>query len=697
VKASAQSKELDRDKLPNTIYFHDDFDDNRNVWRLFDHDKAKSYISDGKYHFRNKQEDKSYNTYDEYNIDPTANYYIEMDFAVTDGPGNYGSGLVFNRANTKKANKWAFIISPNGKYKIYKTIDTVDTDIQSWTATGEVKKEGNNRLGIFKKGGSTYFYINDKQVYDMKSPEYLGCGIGFTVARGSEIAVDDFSIYYHPDPVNEIEDAKQGYKKEPLGKNINGESNQSFPILSADGKMMCFSRIINPGSLGLDKRTVMHSEYNDATKEWSVATPFPSNINNRRMLEILYVSPDKKSIIINGTYDAQGKSIKGRTGISMSHKTATGWSDPETMPFDGLENKSNYSSYCMASNNRVLIISVNGEGSYGERDLYISFKQNEQWTKPRNMGPVLNSFGNDIQPCLAPDNVTLYYSSTGKPGYGKYDVFMSRRLDDTWLNWSEPQNLGPDINSAIDDMGLKVDADGIYAYMDYRDEQNAKSQICKIVLPPAARPKPVVILTGHVYNAITKAPMASPVIYENMATGNEEGNTVSSADDGSFVIVLPYGMEYGFTAKSQGYIGESKSVNLKSDTIAVGYKEMSVDLYLTPLVAGQSVKLNNIFFDVSKYDLLEASYPELDRLAEVLNQNSGLQLLVEGHTDQGGMNADIKVLQTLSENRANAVSEYLIKKGIDQKRIATVGYGNTRPISKDQNLNRRVEVKIVSM
>ena len=124
---------------------------------------------------------------------------------------------------------------------------------------------------------------------------------------------------------------------------------------------------------------------------------------------------------------------------------------------------------------------------------------------------------------------------------------------------------------------------------------------------------------------------------------------------------------------------------------------MSVELYVMPLVADHSIKLNNIFFAPDKYDLVETSFSELDRLAVIMNQNPNLQIEVEGHTDHGGENANAETLQVLSENRAKSVKEYLIGKGVDVKRISTIGYGNTRPISTIQSQNRRVEVKITNI
>ena len=694
--SSAQDSILNRSKLPKTVYMNEDFVDFRNGWDEYDNAVSRGYIKDSKYYFESKQPDNSRLTWMSYNIDPTHNYYIEMEFALVSGPDDFGNGLLFNHTSTKKQLDCQFLIAANGYFKVNKTKDDVFVDLKPWTATRWVKRTGNNRLGIFMKGANAYFYINDHLVFTMKRPDYTGSDIGFIAAKKTVLAIDKFVINYNPNHVDEVENAAQGYKKVVL-KNINTNLDEGYPVVSADGKMMVFSRTTNSGHMDLEKTSLMYSEYDENSKEWTPAKPLPANINQEGQIQIVSISPDKKTLIIDAVCNAQGKYIKDATGICLSHKTATGWSDPENVPIDGLVNRDVYSSYSLSSNGKALIISVAGQGSYGERDLYVSLKQNGKWTAPKNLGAVVNSFADDFSPCLAPDNVTLYYSSIGKPGYGKSDIFVTRRLDETWTNWSEPKNLGPDINTSLSESGLQVDAYGQYAYMNMSGVGKAQGKICKIELPEAARPKPVVIVTGKVYNMMTNKPISASVIYENMETGNEEGTAISSAEDGSFVIVLPYGLNYGLTAKTPGFMAESKNINLKVDSLKKGFAELSVDLYVMPLVADQSIKLNNIFFAPDKFELVETSFPELDRLANIMNENPNLQIQVEGHTDKGGANATEENLQKLSENRANSVKTYLTSKGIDTKRISTIGYGNTHPISTIQSQNRRVEVKITNI
>jgi outer membrane protein OmpA-like peptidoglycan-associated protein len=344
-----------------------------------------------------------------------------------------------------------------------------------------------------------------------------------------------------------------------------------------------------------------------------------------------------------------------------------------------------------------MILSVQTKNGYGERDLYVSFKKKDRWTKPKNLGQVVNSVSNDYSPCLAPDNVTLYYSSSGKPGYGKSDIFMTRRLDDTWLNWSEPKNLGPDINSPLHDSGLQVDAHGQYAYMNDYSNEIQKGEICRIKIPESAKPKPVVIVKGKVYDKLTNEPFPASIIYENLEKNIREGMATSSPEDGSYTLVLPYGINYGLLASAKGYLSESKNIDIR-DSLINGFIEMKIDLYLTPLNVEQTLILNTIFFEEDKFELKETSLPELNRLYEIMLENSHMMLEIAGHTDFGTVSANEQELLILSTKRAEAVKKILVSKGILETRITVVGYGRSRPIiSGNDSRNRRVEVKILKL
>jgi outer membrane protein OmpA-like peptidoglycan-associated protein len=692
---SAQQPVLDRSKLPKVYVYYDFLNDNED-WKTFDHQKARAYDKDGKHYLLSKQKEISYQIYNKYNMDPDRNYYIEMEFAKISGPENYGSGLIFNKSSTKARNEYVFEISPNQNFCIYEWQNGVYNIVQVWKKCDYINKNTTNRLGIWAKGGIIYFYINDKLVHQIKCPPFLGPQIGFSVARDTEIAVDKFQIFYIPssESMNLIENAVNGYKKVPLDSNINSAGDDLFPIISADGKLMFFVRATNLGSIGIDSRHLFYSEYNDNTKTWSPALPLPGTINQGGRPQVMYISPDKNTIFINATYE-NGKYIKDE-GISVSNRVGKDWSPPEKIEIEEWENFSRYESYVFATGGKVMLLSIYVPGGFGQRDIYVSFCKGDKWSKPKNIGSVVNTFLDDHVSCLAPDNVTLYYSTAAKPGYGKEDIFVTRRLDDTWLNWSEPKNIGPDINTNGEDNSLVVDAFGEYAYFgDGRKKE--PGDIVKIQIPESARPKPVVIVKGKIFDKYTNEPISASIRYEDLDLKKEVGTALSNNEDGSYILVLPYGVNYDLVATKKGYLTESKIIDLK-DTIKRGFIEMNIDLYVMPIKTGNSLTLNAVFFEPDKFDLTENSFMELNRLYDIMLENGELIVEIEGHTDYGNVTSSEQELITLSLNRAIAVKEYLVSKGISAVRITTVGYGRSRPVVKGNNpANRRVEVRVVKL
>jgi len=289
----------------------------------------------------------------------------------------------------------------------------------------------------------------------------------------------------------------------------------------------------------------------------------------------------------------------------------------------------------------------------------------------------------------------MYYSSNGLPGYGNQDIFITRRLDSTWLHWSEPENLGPYVNGRDFDAYYTVSARGDYAYLVSSDGTSfGLEDIYTIKLPQAARPKPVVLVSGKVLNAKSKAPIEAEVLYEFLPSGVEAGLARSNPSDGSYKISLPVGSDFGFRAEAEGYYAVSEQLSTKS---LKEYSEITKDLFLAPIEAGEAIRLNNIFFDFGKAELRPESFPELLRLVRFLQEHSNVSIELGGHTDNIGND---EANQTLSEERVGAVRNYLIEQKIAPKRMKAVGYGKKHPVASNETeegrqINRRVEFTIL--
>jgi OmpA-OmpF porin, OOP family len=290
----------------------------------------------------------------------------------------------------------------------------------------------------------------------------------------------------------------------------------------------------------------------------------------------------------------------------------------------------------------------------------------------------------------------LYYASYGFESYGSADIFMSTRLDDSWTNWSKPVNLGPSINSAGWESAFSIAAKGDYAYMISEEGGvEGSADIFRIKLADYQKPEPVLLVYGKVLNKKTNQPLESTISYSDLTQNKEVGVASSNAADGSYKIILPMGKLYGFMAGKDGFYPISENINI--DTLKE-YIEIERNLYLAPVEIGQTVVLNNIFFDLNKARLKTESAAELDRLVEFLSKNPAINIEVGGHTDNTGSD---DYNNKLSQQRSESVMNYLAEKGITKARLSAKGYGKSKPVAANDTedgraKNRRVEFLILA-
>jgi len=487
--------------------------------------------------------------------------------------------------------------------------------------------------------------------------------------------------------------------KERLSDNINTKYLESKPVISPDGKTLYFARKNYPGNMG-GKRDDQDIYVSDLIgKDWTLALNPGKPLNDKLPNGVCSVSPDGNTLTVINAYHDDGTV---EDGVSVCRKTSSGWSFPVKQDIEDFQNLSEYQDYCVSNSGKVLISAVQRADSRGDQDLYVSFRTGEDsWSKPVNMGRVVNTPKVEFAPFLASDGKTLYFASNGHRGFGESDIFYTRRQDDTWTNWSTPVNIGKSINSSAWDGYYTISAKGDFAYfistagaLNKVDSNLTDEDIFRISLSKDAKPDPVVLITGRVINSKTKQPIKADIFYESLPKNDENGIATSDPINGNYKIVLPAGKVYGFRAEAKGFIAISQNEDF---TAVTDYKEINRDLELTPLKVGESVQLNNIFFVQSKAEILPESEPELDRLVILLNENPTLEIELGGHTDnQGSSSANLK----LSEDRALAIMNFLIDNGINKKRLSFKGYGGTKPIASNSSAetrqkNRRVEITIM--
>lgn len=496
---------------------------------------------------------------------------------------------------------------------------------------------------------------------------------------------------------------------ESLGPNVNSIYEELDPKISPDGKTLFFTRKFHPDNTGgfkdgddiwfssshvIGKKKNAETGKEEDLVEWSKAENIGPPLNTKENNYLQAITPDGNTILIANVYNKDGTQAPG---VSISYKTEEGWAYPEKQMVTDYYNLSPNANYFLTNDGRFLLMALERKDTKGKLDIYVSERKGDnRWSKPKNLGASINTTQNDYSPFLAADGVTLFFSSSGHAGFGSEDIFMTVRQDDTWENWSEPQNLGDGINTPNSDSKYNIPASGEYAYYSSTNNSIGKNDIFRIKLPSIIKPKPVVLVYGKVINERNMAPVGgAKIIYEILPEGEEVGIARTDPKTGEYKIVLPAGKKYGFRALAAGYYSMTANLDL---TELDEYAEMEKDLKLAPIEVGMVFTLNNIFFEFAKADLLPESFPELQRVFNFMQENPKMTVEISGHTDDVGSD---ETNNKLSKARAQSVTNYLVKSGVDESRIVTKGYGETRPVAFNNSeegraMNRRVEFKILT-
>ncbi|MEO9806086.1 MAG: OmpA family protein [Reichenbachiella sp.] len=384
-----------------------------------------------------------------------------------------------------------------------------------------------------------------------------------------------------------------------------------------------------------------------------------------------------------------GKESVGNCDLYITTLDGTKWSEPVNMG-NVVNSKDWESQPTISSDGTRIIFTSSRDGGYGGADLYMTeINHLGDWGIPQNLGGIINTPLSDNSPFLAADGKTLYYATSGHPGQGGVDIFYSVFENG---KWAKPINLGAPINSSGEDKNFSISGSG-KAY--FSSSRNSDSyNIYETELPDYLKPKPTAVIEGVVSNANTDEPLGALVLIEDIDTGELIAINKSNSESGEYLVVLPAGRNYSVSASKDGYFFYSQSFDLPKDTT---YQEITKDIGLEPIEKGTKVVLNNIFFESGRAELKPISYVELNKAAELLQNNGSMVIEVGGHTDNlGSEDANLR----LSQARANAVVEYLKLAGIEEARLQAKGYGESTPIADNstndgRKANRRTEFVIV--
>lgn len=479
-----------------------------------------------------------------------------------------------------------------------------------------------------------------------------------------------------------------------LGDSINTENSEYSPSLTVDEQTMVIT-VLRPR----DDLTITGSKFEEdfyisrrwPDSNWSMVKKAGSPLNSHGNEGAQSIAPDGKIMFFTACDRPGGM---GSCDIYISYREGNSWTMPKNM---GIKvNSSSWDSQpSISPDGRSLYFASARPGGKGNMDIWVTTKNEAGiWDTPLNLSDSINTERAEMSPFIHPDGKTLFFTSNGHPGMGSFDIFYSKRYDDG--SWSKPKNLGYPINTYNEEGYMIVNAAGNRAYFS-SDKFNGKGKldIYYFDLYDEARPVAVTYMKGTVYNSKTHSRLQARFELIDLETQNVVAESYSDAVSGEFLVCLPTDKNYALNVSKDSYLFYSENFEIKGEYSQI--KPYLKDIMLQPIDTGETVVLKNIFFDFDKFDLLPESLAELNKLTGLLQKNPAMKIEIGGHTDNKG---SAEYNQKLSEQRARSVYEFLIAKGIDKNRLSYKGYGLTKPIDTNDTEegranNRRTEFKVM--
>lgn len=467
---------------------------------------------------------------------------------------------------------------------------------------------------------------------------------------------------------------------------INTAAPESLPSLRADGQLLVFTRLVGMQEDFYYSRLQADGRWAEALPVEGINTPFNEGAQS--------LSADGRTMVFNACNTPDGM---GSCDLYISEWHAGRWQQPKPIGAP-VNTKWMERQPSLSADGRVLLFSSDRPGGYGGRDIWLSYRdESGRWTEPGNVGSVINTAGNEDCPFLHADGQTLYFMSDGHPGMGGFDLYMCRLGPDG--RFSEPMNLGYPINTPANEGALMVSPDGLTAYYTAEKKPLAATRfpdtdIMQFTLPVALRPKPVTYVKARFRDAADGRALAA----EAGLFAFPDDRLVQRTTAEEILYCLPQGLNYRLEVSMEGYLFHSEHFRLDSVSGIGAPYELEIALQRIGGVseAMAPVVLQNIFFERGSAVLLSDSKPELERLRRLLQENVGLRVQINGHTDDIGQEEDN---QRLSEQRAKAVYDYLMSAGVAPERLRYRGFGESRPIvpndgEANRRKNRRTEMEV---
>ncbi len=472
--------------------------------------------------------------------------------------------------------------------------------------------------------------------------------------------------------------------KQRLPQSVNSYQPAILPVLTIDGKILFFDRKLHPENVAgiKDLDDIWYSVFKEESS-FDIPVNLGSDFNTSGSDVVFSITPDGVALIY-GTK----KGI--RNGFSLAEINGAKFKNFHTVKIENYYNYAKNFFANLSADKRILLLAIERDDSFGGLDLYVSFRKGEknEYSRPLNLGDVVNTEGVEGSPFLAYDNKTLYFFSNGRKGFGGKDLYMTRRLDDTWTNWSEPVNLGIPINTEKDDNGIWLTALGDTALITSWDKESLRQGIYTVCLPDSLRPEPYIIVRGKVLAHGVRLTNFNDVNIEVSYDTGSDKDYYKPRYEGKFYFVLRKDRFAPVLIRKKGFeeFGFAvSSYKLKRSK----FVDYSVALHKT---RSKNVNIGTVYFDYDSYELNDEALRQLEKISDKIVIPKETQLYVTGHTDSKGSD---EYNYELSKRRAEAVKAFLMELGVPSGNIIVLFKGESEPVSKNDALNRRVEVVLI--
>ncbi len=479
----------------------------------------------------------------------------------------------------------------------------------------------------------------------------------------------------------------------PLSE-INTQYDEHQVVMHSSGNEIYFTRANDPNNVGgeVDKGDIYISS--KTPDGWSEPKNL-STLNDEYYNAVAGFSPDGQTMWILNQYGGR-EAVDFQSGISLSRRLGNSWSKPRNLVIKNFKKYSKHISGSVSPSGKYLLLAMESFGSYGVEDIYISKKTRNGWSLIRNIGYQINTKGQELTPYLAPDDSTLYFSTNGRKGDRSFDVYVTKRLDNTWRNWEAPKRI-TNTSTKGKDISFGFLSGSDFAFMSSTQDSEGYGDIKIIDIKPAfSEPESTILvdsLEQYVKFEVMEKKSGDPVPNAKILIEvSGQKDTIYTNQNGiSTHPYIPY-TDYLLTVSKPGFFGSDAIISPQELEI-----QPHVILPIAKLSVGASISLENVLFEQGNSKMIKGSLSQLDELVRILKENPSIKIELSGHTDSRG---DPLMNLKLSQNRVDVVEDYLVLKGIDRTRIKSIGYGGKRPIASNaseetRKLNRRVEFKII--